>query len=134
MAKKNNEVKENEELKNEVAAEVTEKVEEQKNEDVVTEKTETTAENATVAEIATVENATDIDDGTTEKATEETEKVPTVKEAFRDKYDDKVVYNVGDTFSIDESIEDNKPVKDGEKHYKVSANRYAELKECLYVD
>lgn len=134
MAKKNNEVKENEKLKNEVTTEETEKVEEPKTEEVVTEKTETTAEEATVAEIATVETATDIDDGTIEKAAEETEKVPTVKEVFRDKYDSKTIYNVGDTFILDESLEDNKPVKAGEKQYKVSKTRYEELQRSLYVD
>ena len=61
-------------------------------------------------------------------------KVPTVKEVFRDKYDSKVVYNVGDTFVLDESLEDNKPVKDGDKQYKVSKTRYEELQRSLYVD
>ena len=96
MAKKKEEVKENEELQEEVVTEAP------LNED---------------AKVQATEN-----------------KVPTVKEVFRDKYDSKVVYNVGDTFVLDESLEDNKPVKDGDKQYKVSKTRYEELQRSLYVD
>lgn len=139
MARTKNENKETEEIKEEVVTETTEKVEEPKTEEITS--TGETAEELTgepveaPAEEAKVEeNASNKKEDAEVQVTEETEKVPTVKEVFRDKYDEKVVYNVGDTFSIDESIEDNNPVKDGEKHYKVSANRYAELKRCLYVD
>lgn len=139
MARTKNENKEAEEIKEAVATETTEKVEEPKTEEITS--TGETAEELTgepvenAAEDAKIEeNASNTEQDAPVQLTEETEKVPTVKEVFRDKYDEKVVYNVGDTFSIDESIEDNNPVKDGEKHYKVSANRYAELKRSLYVD
>ena len=120
MAKKNNEVKENEELK----------------EAVVTETTET-KEITSTGETEEVELAGDkieapLNEDAKVQATEN--KVPTVKEVFRDKYDSKVVYNVGDTFVLDESLEDNKPVKDGDKQYKVSKTRYEELQRSLYVD
>ena len=95
MAKKKEEVKENEELQEEVVTGETEEVE------LDGDKIE-----APLNEDAKVQ------------ATEN--KVPTVKEVFRDKYDSKVVYNVGDTFVLDESLEDNKPVKDGDKQYKGS--------------
>lgn len=127
MAKKNNEVKENEELKEEVVTETTEKVEEPKTEEVVEEKTETTVENAKVEENASNEKQ-DADVQATEN------KVPTVKEVFRDKYNEKIVYNVGDIFIEDETIEDNKPVEAGKGKYKVSKERYEELKRSLYVD
>ena len=68
------------------------------------------------------------------QVTEETEKVPTVKEVFRDKYDEKVVYKIGDIFIEDKKITDNKPVKVKDGQYKVSEYRYAELKRSLYVD
>lgn len=128
MAKKKEEVKENEELQ-EVVTETTEKVEEPKTEEVVTENTEATVEDAKVEE-----NASNEKEEAEMQVTEATEKVPTVKEVFRDKYDSKVVYNVGDTFVLDESLEDNKPVKNGNKQYKVSKTRYEELKRSLYVD
>lgn len=128
MAKKKEEVKENEELQ-EVVTETTEKVEEPKTEEVVTENTEATVEDAKVEE-----NASNEKEEAEVQVTEATEKVPTVKEVFRDKYDSKVVYNVGDTFVLDESLEDNKPVKNGNKQYKVSKTRYEELKRSLYVD
>ena len=70
-----------------------------------------------------------------EKVEKQTEKkLPTVKEVFRDKYNEKIVYNVGDTFIEDETIEDNKPVEAGKGKYKVSKERYEELKRSLYVD
>lgn len=128
MAKKKEEVKENEELQ-EVVTETTEKVEGPKTEEVVTENTEATVEDAKVEE-----NASNEKEEAEVQVTEATEKVPTVKEVFRDKYDSKVVYNVGDTFVLDESLEDNKPVKNGNKQYKVSKTRYEELKRSLYVD
>lgn len=128
MAKKKEEVKENEELQ-EVVTETTEKVEEPKTEEVVTENTEATVEDAKVEE-----NASNEKEEAEVQVTEATEKVPTVKEVFRDKYDSKVVYNVGDTFVLDESLEDNKPVKNGNKQYKVSKTRYEELQRSLYVD
>lgn len=128
MAKKKEEVKENEELQ-EVVTETTEKVEEPKTEEVATENTEAIVEDAKVEE-----NASNEKEEAEVQVTEATEKVPTVKEVFRDKYDSKVIYNVGDTFVSDESLEDNKPVKAGDKQYKVSKARYEELKRSLYVD
>lgn len=121
--------KKKEELKKEVVTETTEKVEEPKTEEVVEEKRETTVEDAKVEE-----NASNEKEEAKVQVTEKTEKVPTVREVFRDKYDSKVVYNVGDTFVLDESLEDNKPVKVRDKQYKVSKARYEELKRCLYVD
>lgn len=120
MAKKNNEVKENEELK----------------EAVVTETTET-KEITSTGETEEVELAGDkieapLNEDAKVQATEN--KVPTVKEVFRDKYNEKIVYNVGDIFIEDETIEDNKPVEAGKGKYKVSKERYEELKRSLYVD
>ncbi|MBQ9657649.1 MAG: hypothetical protein IJV31_02645 [Clostridia bacterium] len=127
MAKKNNEVKENEELKEAVVTETTKKVEEPKTEEVVEENKETTVEDAKVEE-----NASNEKQDAEVQATEN--KVPTVKEVFRDKYNEKVIYNVGDTFIEDETIEDNKPVEAGKGKYKVSKARYEELQRSLYVD
>lgn len=121
--------KKKEELKEEVVTETTEKVEEPKKEEVVEEKGETTVEDAKVEE-----NASNEKQDAEVQVTKKTEKVPTVREVFRDKYDSKVIYNVGDTFVLDESLEDNKPVKVRDKQYKVSKARYEELKRCLYVD
>lgn len=131
MAKKNNEVKENEELKEKVTAEVTENEEVtstgEATEELVGEKTEAPAEDAKVEENASNEKQ-DAEVQLTEN------KVPTVKEVFRDKYNEKVVYNVGDTFIEDETIEDNKPIEAGKGKYKVSKARYEELQRSLYVD
>ncbi len=104
MAKKKiEEVKENEELKENVATEATEN-------------------EKSVEDVKVEENASD------EKEN------PTVKEVFRDKYDEKVIYNVGDVFIEDETLQDNKPIKAEKGKYKVSKERYEELKRSLYVD
>lgn len=58
----------------------------------------------------------------------------TVKTSFRDKYDEKIVYTVGDKFIEDKNLKDNKPVKEKEGTFKVSTARYEELKKCLYVN
>lgn len=126
MAKKNNEVKENEELKEEVVTETTEKVEEPK-----TEETTSTGKTEEV-ELAGDKIEAPLNEEAKVQATEN--KVPTVKEVFRDKYNEKVVYNVGDTFIEDETIEDNKPIEAGKGKYKVSKARYEELQRSLYVD
>lgn len=126
MAKKNNEVKENEELKEAVVTETTEKVEEPKTEEITS-----TGETEEV-ELAGDKIEAPLNEDTKVQATEN--KVPTVKEVFRDKYNEKIVYNVGDTFIEDETIEDNKPVEAGKGKYKVSKARYEELKRSLYVD
>ena len=126
MAKKNNEVKENEELKEEVVTETTEKVEEPK-----TEETTSTGKTEEV-ELAGDKIEATLNEEAKVQATEN--KVPTVKEVFRDKYNEKVVYNVGDTFIEDETIEDNKPIEAGKGKYKVSKARYEELQRSLYVD
>lgn len=62
------------------------------------------------------------------------EKVVTVIEMFRDKYDANIVYNLKDVFIKDEKIEGNKPVKAGKGKYKVSKERYEELQRSLYTD
>ena len=126
MAKKNNEVKENEELKEAVVTETTEKVEEPKTEEITS-----TGETEEV-ELAGDKIEAPLNEDTKVQATEN--KVPTVKEVFRDKYNEKIVYNVGDIFIEDETIEDNKPVEAGKGKYKVSKARYEELKRSLYVD
>lgn len=126
MAKKNNEVKENEELKEAVVTETTEKVEEPKTEEITS-----TGETEEV-ELAGDKIEAPLNEDAKVQATEN--KVPTVKEVFRDKYNKKIVYNVGDIFIEDETIEDNKPVEAGKGKYKVSKARYEELKRSLYVD
>ncbi len=139
MARTKNENKEKEEIKEEVVTETTEKVEEPKTEEITStgetveelagEKTEAPVEEAKVEENASKEK-----EDAKVQVTEETEKVPTVKEVFRDKYDEKVVYKIGDIFIEDKKITDNKPVKVKDGQYKVSEYRYAELKRSLYVD
>lgn len=126
MAKKNNEVKENEELKEAVVTETTEKDEEPKTEEITS-----TGETEEV-ELAGDKIEAPLNEDAKVQATEN--KVPTVKEVFRDKYNEKIVYNVGDIFIEDETIEDNKPVEAGKGKYKVSKARYEELKRSLYVD
>lgn len=64
----------------------------------------------------------------------EKEKVVTVIEMFRDKYDANIVYNPQDVFIKDEKIGGNKPVKAGKGKYKVSKERYEELQRSLYTD
>lgn len=113
MAKKKvEEVKKNEELKENVATEVTE------NEEIV-------------------EDAKNEENAYNEKQDAEvqvTEENLIVKEVFRDKYDERVVYNPGDVFIESDKIEDKKPVKVEKGKYKVSKERYEELKRSLYVD
>ena len=135
MARTKNENKEKEEIKEEVVTETTEKVEEPKTEEI-TSTGETVEELAgePVEEAKVEENASNEKEDAEVQVTEEIEKVPTVKEVFRDKYDEKVVYKVGDIFIEDKEIKDNKPLKVKDGQYKVSENRYAELKKCLYVD
>lgn len=125
MAKKKEEVKENEELQ-EVVTETTEKVEEPKTEEITS-----TGETEEV-ELAGDKIEAPLNEDAKVQATEN--QVPTVKEVFRDKYNEKIVYNVGDIFIEDETIEDNKPVEAGKGKYKVSKARYEELKRSLYVD
>lgn len=140
MAKKKEEIKENEELQEGVATETTEKVEEPKTEEITStgenaeelagEKIEAPAEDAKVEE-----NASNTEqDAQVQPTINAEDKVPTVKEVFKDKYDEKVVYKVGDTFILDEEIKDNKPVKVEDGKYKVSKARYEELQRSLYVD
>lgn len=115
MAKKKvEEVKENEELKEEVTqAEITpENVEDEKIE----------------------ENASNEKQDAEVQVTNEVNKLLVVRESFKDKYDEKVFYNPGDVFVEDEALSDNKPVKVEKGKYKVSKERYAELKRSLYVD
>ena len=139
MARTKNENKEKEEIKEEVVTETTEKVEEPKTEEI-TSTGETVEEltgepvEAPAEEAKVEENASNEKEDAEVQVTEEIEKVPTVKEVFRDKYDEKVVYKVGDIFIEDKEIKDNKPLKVKDGQYKVSENRYAELKKCLYVD
>lgn len=111
MAKKN-EVKENEVLKENVA------------------QTEATTE--TPEKVEDLEN-TEVSEQDA-KVEENVDKLPTVKEVFKDKYDEKVVYNPGDVFIESDEIKDKKPVKVGKGKYKVSKERYEEIKRSLYVD
>ena len=83
-------------------------------------------EKTTTEEI--VEEKTSEDEGVSK------EKVVTVIEMFRDKYDANIVYNPKDVFIKDEKIEGNKPVKAGKGKYKVSKERYEELQRSLYTD
>ena len=139
MARTKNENKEKEEIKEEVVTETTEKVEEPKAEEITS--TGETAEELTgepveapTEDAKVEENASNEKEEAEVQVTEETEKVPTVKEVFRDKYDEKVVYKVGDIFIEDETMTDNIPVKIKDGQNKVSTNRYNELKRSLYVD
>ena len=95
-------------------------------EEDVNEAVEKNEEITTTEEI--VEEKTSEDEGVSK------EKVVTVIEMFRDKYDANIVYNPKDVFIKDEKIEGNKPVKAGERKYKVSKERYEELQRSLYTD
>lgn len=123
MARKN-EVKENEELKQEVAqVEATQETPEK------VENIEAPEQDAKVEE-----NASNEKQDAEVQVTKEEDKLPTVKEIFRDKYDEKVVYNPGDVFIESDELEDKKPVKVEKGKYKVSKERYEEIKRSLYVD
>lgn len=95
-------------------------------EEAVNEAVEKNEEKITTEEI--VEEKTSEDEGVSK------EKVVTVIENFRDKYDANIVYNPKDVFIKDEKIEGNKPVKAGKGKYKVSKERYEELQRSLYTD
>lgn len=95
-------------------------------EEAVNEAVEKNEEKTTTEEI--VEEKTSEDEGVSK------EKVVTVIEMFRDKYDANIVYNLKDVFIKDEKIEGNKPVKAGKGKYKVSKERYEELQRSLYTD
>lgn len=95
-------------------------------EEAVNEAVEKNEEKTTTKEI--VEEKTSEDEGVSK------EKVVTVIEMFRDKYDANIVYNPKDVFIKDEKIEGNKPVKAGKGKYKVSKERYEELQRSLYTD
>ena len=95
-------------------------------EEAVNEAVEKNEEKTTTEEI--VEEKTSEDEGVSK------EKVVTVIEMFRDKYDANIVYNPKDVFIKDEKIERNKPVKAGKGKYKVSKERYEELQRSLYTD
>lgn len=134
MARKSNEIKENEELEKEVVQETTtetpekvEEIKENEEKEIVNseENVEESKQDAKVEEDAS--NAE-------QDAKDEKNKLPTVKEVFKDKYDEKVVYKIGDVFIESEEIEDKKPVKVEDGKYKVSKERYEELKRSLYVD
>lgn len=139
MARKSNEIKENEELEKEVVQEATtetpEKVEEIKeNEEKETVNSEEVIEEPK-QDAKVQENASNTEQEAKVQVTEdEVNKLPTVKEVFKDKYDEKVVYKIGDVFIESEEIEDKKPVKVEDGKYKVSKERYDELKRSLYVD
>lgn len=95
-------------------------------EEAVNEAVEKNEEKTTTEEI--VEEKTSEDEGVSK------EKVVTVIEMFRDKYDANIVYNPKDVFIKDEKIEGNKPEKAGKGKYKVSKERYEELQRSLYTD
>lgn len=80
------------------------------------------------------EKTTIVEEKTSEDEGVSKEKVVTVIEMFRDKYDANIVYNPKDVFIKDEKIEGNKPVKAGKGKYKVSKERYEELQRSLYTD
>lgn len=102
------------------------KSKEELKEEAVNEAVEKNEEKTTTEEI--VEEKTSEDEGVSK------EKVVTVIEMFRDKYDANIVYNPKDVFIKDEKIEGNKPVKAGKGKYKVSKERYEELQRSLYTD
>lgn len=139
MARKSNEIKENEELEKEVVQEATtetpEKVEEIKeNEEKGTVNSEEVIKEPK-QDAKVQENASNTEQEVKVQVTEdEVNKLPTVKEVFKDKYDEKVVYKIGDVFIESEEIEDKKPVKVEDRKYEVSKERYDELKRSLYVD
>ena len=95
-------------------------------EEAVNEAVEKNEEKTTTEEI--LEEKTSEDEGVSK------EKVVTVIEMFRDKYDANIVYNPKDVFIKDEKIEGNKPVKARKGKYKVSKERYEELQRSLYTD
>lgn len=114
MARKSNEIKENEEKGTVNSEEV---IKEPKQDAKVQENASNTEQEVKV-----------------QVTEDEVNKLPTVKEVFKDKYDEKVVYKIGDVFIESEEIEDKKPVKVEDGKYEVSKERYDELKRSLYVD
>lgn len=131
MAKKNNEIKENEELENEVVQDTTtegsEAVEEIKENEIVDLESEK-------QDAKKQENASNTEQEAAMQFKEKAEKQLIVKEIFKDKYDEKVIYNPGDIFIESNKIQDKKPTKTEKGKYIVSKERYAELKRSLYVD
>lgn len=119
MAKKNNEIKENDELEKEAIQETTTEI---------PEKVEEIKENKKEEIVVSEEKKQDAEVKVIEKEN------LTVKEVFKDKYDSIIVYNVGDVFIKDEALQDNKTIKAEKGKYKVSKERYEELKRSLYVD
>lgn len=127
MAKKNNEVKENEELKENVVTEATEN-------EVVTSTGETAEEIKgegveTPAEDAKVEeNASKIEEDTEVQVKEN---IAVANTSFNDKYTG-TKYDKGTEFVIvDEDVETEKI---SDKRYKISAKRAEEIKAKGYID
>lgn len=96
-----------------------------------TEKVEIVDSNEEKQDVEMQENASNTEQATEVQVTEEN---LTVKEVFKDRYDSTIIYNVGDVFIEDETLQNNKPTKAEKGKYKVSKERYAELKRSLYVD
>ncbi len=132
--KKTEEVNKPEELKEKVVTETTEKEEitstGETAEELVGEKTEASVEEEK-QDAKVEENASNTEQDTEVQVTEEN---LTVKEVFKDRYDSTIIYNVGDVFIEDETLQNSKPVKAEKGKYKVSKERYTELKRSLYVD
>ena len=125
MAKKKEEVKENENLEEEVVTEATEKVEETESEkvEVVEEKTETTVEDAKVEEKQEEKEAKD------EKKEEVIETLKANTD-FYDKYTDEK-YIKGTEFIV-ANVKETKKI--GEKQYKISKARAEEIKAKGYIE
>lgn len=127
MAKKNNEVKENEELKENVVTEATENEAvtstEETAEEIKGEGVEAPAEDAKVEE-----NASKIEE---DAEVQVKENIAVANTSFNDKYTG-TKYDKGTEFVIvDEDVETEKI---SDKKYKISAKRAEEIKAKEYID
>lgn len=113
MSKKNNKLKENEELKEEVITETTEEVKEETKETNTTETTEEVKE---------------------EKETKKTAKNKLVANtSFNDKYTG-TTYEKGDEFIINKKYESKKAKEIKAHQYEISEARAEELRKSKFVD
>ena len=129
MSKKNNEVKENEELKEEVVTETTEEVKEEAKETNTTETTKEVKEEA--KETNTTETTEEVKE---EKTTKKSSKDKLVANtSFNDKYTG-TTYEKGDEFIINKKYESKKAKEIKAHQYEISEARAEELRKSKFVD
>lgn len=127
MAKKNNEVKENEELKENVATEATENEvvtsTGETAEEVKSESVEAPAEDAKVEE-----NASNTEE---DAEVQDKENIAVAKDSFNDKYTGTKYVKGTEFVVVDEDVETEKIA---DKKYRISAKRAEEIKAKGFID